>query len=138
MTLRYLVLAVGLWLGASAALAIMPSGQQATQTAPEQPGDAARGKLVFERRCTGCHALDANREGPQLRTVFGRKAGSVADFKYSASVARLGLTWNPETLDRWLMDPDAMAPGNDMSFATPKAADRRDLIAYLQQVADGK
>jgi len=98
-------------------------------------GDATHGKLVFEHRCTGCHAMDESREGPQLRTVYGRKAGTVAGFNYSASLKKLGLTWNAETLDQWLTDPDAMVPGNDMSFATPKAADRKDVIAYLQQAA---
>jgi cytochrome c len=127
-----LALAVVMFLGTTAALAILPSRVQETQPASEQPGAAARGKLVFERRCTGCHALDESREGPQLRTVYGRKAGSIAGFQYSTSLKNSGLTWNPETLDKWLTDPDAMVPGNDMSFATPKAADRKDLIAYLQ------
>jgi cytochrome c2 len=31
-----------------------------------------------------------------------------------------------------------MVPGNDMSFATPKATDRKDVIAYLQQAAGSK
>jgi cytochrome c2 len=31
-----------------------------------------------------------------------------------------------------------MVSGNDMSFATPKAADRKDLIAFLQQAAASK
>ena len=120
------------------ALAALRTGPEGAEAATHEAGDAARGKIVFERRCTGCHALDENHEGPQLRTVYGRKAGSVAGFKYSPGVARLGLIWNPETLDRWLTDPDTMLPGNDMSFATPKAADRRDVIAYLQQVAGSK
>ena len=132
------VLAAILWMGTTAALVISASSQQETQPAPEQAGDAARGKVVFERRCTGCHAMDSNREGPQLRTVYGRKAGSVAGFQYSASLKSSGLTWNPDTLERWLTDPDAMVPGNDMSFATPKATDRKDLIAYFEQAAQGK
>jgi cytochrome c len=49
-----------------------------------------------------------------------------------------GLTWTPTTLDQWLTDPDAMVPVNKMSFETPKAADRKDLIAYLQQMAESK
>ena len=137
MRLQFVLVAI-LWVGTTAALATLPSHEQETQAAPEQAGDAARGKLVFERRCTGCHALDADREGPRLRTVYGRKAGSVAGFQYSAGLMRSGLTWNPETLDKWLTDPDAMVPGNDMSFATPRAKDRRDLIAYLQQAAASK
>jgi cytochrome c len=127
------VLAAILWMGTTAALAILPTSEQETRSAPEQAGDAERGKFVFERRCTGCHAMDANREGPQLQGVYGRKAGSLAGFQYSASLKNSGLTWNPETLDRWLTDPDAMVQGSDMSFATPKAQDRSDLIAYLQQ-----
>ena len=144
MILRYLVLSMVLSFGASIASAHLHAAAEmqtvkgGVDGSAQEAGDAARGKMVFERRCTGCHALDENREGPQLRTVYGRKAGSVAGFEYSASVAGLGLTWNPETLDRWLTDPDAMAPGNDMSFATPKAQDRRDLIAYLQQLSADK
>ena len=119
-------------------LAALQTGQEGAGASTHEAGDAARGKMVFERRCTGCHAMDENREGPQLRTVYGRKAGSVAGFQYSAKLKSSGLTWNPETLDQWLTDPDAMVPGNDMSFATPKATDRKDVIAYLQQAAGSK
>ena len=118
------------------ALAALQTDKGGAEASTEQPGDAERGKAVFEKRCVGCHAMDANREGPQLRGVYGRKAGSLAGFQYSASLKNSGLTWNPETLDKWLRDPDALVPGNDMSFATPKAADRKDLIAYLQQAAN--
>jgi cytochrome c len=139
MILRYLVFTMVLSFGASLASAHLQAvAEQEATAATQREGDAVRGKLIFERRCTGCHAMDENREGPQLRTVYGRKAGSVAGFEYSVSVARLGVTWNPETLDRWLTDPDAMVPGNNMSVVTPKAADRKDLIAYLKQAAGGK
>ena|SRR6185437_4199329 len=138
MTPRYLALTLVLWFGGSIASAHLQASKQDLGAATRQEGDAARGKFVFEHRCTGCHALDANREGPQLRTVYGRKAGSVAGFEYSKSVAHLGLTWNAETLDQWLTDPDAMVQGNNMSFPTPKTADRRDVIAYLQEISTSK
>jgi cytochrome c len=96
-------------------------------------GDAVRGKAVFEKRCTGCHAMEADREGPRLAGVFGRKAGSVSGFTYSAGVKNLGLTWNDATLERWLSDPDMVVPDNNMSFSVPKAEERRDVIAYLRQ-----
>jgi len=96
-------------------------------------GDAVRGKLVFEKRCTGCHAMEADREGPRLAGVFGRKAASVPGFTYSAGLKNLGLTWNDATLERWLSDPDMVVPDNNMSFSVPKAEERRDLIAYLQR-----
>ena len=96
-------------------------------------GDAVRGKAVFEKRCTGCHAMNADREGPRLAGVFGRKAGGVAGFAYSTGLKNLGLTWTDATLEKWLSDPDLMVPDNNMSFSVPKAEERRDLIAYLKQ-----
>ena len=96
-------------------------------------GDAVRGKAVFEKRCIGCHALEADREGPRLAGVYGRRAGSVAGFNYSTGLKNLGVTWNDATLEKWLSDPDLMVPDNNMSFGVPKAEERRDLIAYLKQ-----
>lgn len=96
-------------------------------------GDAARGKVMFEKRCTGCHTMEADREGPRLAGVFGRKAGSVAEFTYSAELKNSGLTWNDATLEKWLSDPDLLVPDNNMNFSVPKAEERRDLIVYLRQ-----
>ena len=96
-------------------------------------GDVVRGKAVFEKRCTGCHAMQVDREGPRLAGVFGRKAGSVPGFTYSAGLKSSGLTWDDATLERWLSDPDLMVKDNNMSFSVPKAEERRDLIAYLKQ-----
>jgi cytochrome c len=97
------------------------------------PGDAARGKLVFEKRCTGCHAMEGDREGPRLAGVFGRKAGSVAGFDYSTGLKNSGITWNQATLERWLRDPDLVVPDTKMDFHVPSAQERTDLIAYFQQ-----
>ena len=99
-------------------------------------GDAARGKEVFEKRCTGCHAIDGDREGPRLAGVFGRKAGSVAGFNYSEGLKGSGITWNDATLERWLSDPDLIAPDTTMDFHVPKAQERLDLIAYLKKGRD--
>src|SRR5271170_945486 len=96
-------------------------------------GDAARGKAVFEKRCTGCHALEVDREGPRLAGVFGRKAGGVPGFAYSAGLKNSGVTWTDATLEKWLSDPDLVVPDNNMSFSVPKAEERRDLIAFLKQ-----
>jgi cytochrome c len=96
-------------------------------------GDAVRGKAVFEKRCTGCHAMDVDRDGPRLAGVYGRRAGSIAGFTYSTGLKNSGVTWNDATLEKWLSDPDLMVPDNNMSFSVPKAEERRDLIAYLKQ-----
>lgn len=103
------------------------------------PGDAARGKLVFQKRCTGCHSMEGDREGPRregprLARVFGRKAGSVAGFDYSAGLKNSGITWNEATLERWLSGPDLVVPDTKMDFHVPKTQERSDLIAYFKQL----
>jgi cytochrome c len=120
--------------GAPAGGAVASSGSATPESAPgtTTPGDAARGKQVFEARCTGCHTLNQNREGPKLAGVVGRTSGTADGFTYSAALKKAGIRWDPQTLDRWLADPDSLVPDNDMEFHVSKAQERSDLIAYLQ------
>jgi cytochrome c len=115
-----------------ATLFMMGKGGQ-EEAALTLPGDAAPGKVAFEKRCIGCHAMEGDREGPRLAGVFGRKAGSVKGFDYSAGLKSSGITWNEAALEKWLSDPDAMVPDTKMDFQVPKAQERSDLIAYLKQ-----
>jgi cytochrome c len=97
-------------------------------------GDAVRGEKKFGD-CAACHKLEAgaNNVGPSLHGIFARKAGELADFRYSPAIKRSGITWSPETLDKFITDPQALVPGNRMPYAgMAAAADRADLIAYLQ------
>lgn len=98
-------------------------------------GNAAQGKLVFEKRCTGCHSLDQNREGPRLRGVFGRASAQVSGFPYSAALRNSHITWNEQNLDRWLTDPDMYVPGNDMDFRVVNPQERQDLIRFFKEDA---
>jgi cytochrome c len=115
------------------ALSMLGKSADGNEAAVAGDGDAARGKAVFVKRCTGCHAMEVDREGPRLAGVYGRRAGSVAGFNYSAGLKTSGITWNDATLERWLSDPDMVVKDNNMSFEVPKAEERRDLIAYLKQ-----
>jgi cytochrome c len=115
------------------ALSVLGKSTGGSEAALDSDGDAARGKAVFEKRCVGCHAIDADREGPRLAGVYGRKAGSLAGFNYSAGLKSSGIRWTDATLERWLTDPDLVVKDNNMSIGVPKAEDRRDLIAYLKQ-----
>jgi cytochrome c len=97
-------------------------------------GDAARGQAKFGD-CAACHKLEAgaNNVGPSLHGIFTRKAGEIADFRYSPAMKRSGITWTPETLDKFISDPQVMVPANRMPYAgMASAGDRADLIAYLQ------
>jgi cytochrome c len=100
-------------------------------------GDAARGEARFQD-CVACHRLDAdgNNVGPSLHGIFTRKAGELADFRYSPAMKRSGIVWTPETLGQFIADPQAMVPGNRMPFAgLASAGDRADLIAYLTRAS---
>jgi cytochrome c2 len=98
-------------------------------------GDAARGEKHFEE-CATCHTLErgVNNVGPSLFGLFGRKAGDVADYRYSPALKKSGITWTPQTLDTYIADPQQQVPGNRMPYAgLPDVAARADLIAYLQK-----
>ncbi len=104
-------------------------------TAAHADGDAARGEAHF-KECAACHKLDAgvNEVGPSLHGLFSRKAGQLGDFRYSPAMKRSGVSWTPETLDKYLADPQAFIPANRMPYAgLSNASDRADLIAYLQK-----
>jgi cytochrome c len=100
-------------------------------------GDAARGEAKFQD-CAACHKLDAgaNNVGPSLHGIFTRKAGELSDFRYSPALKRSGITWTPETLDKFITDPQALVPANRMPYAgIANASDRADLIAYLSKAS---
>ena len=99
-------------------------------------GDPARGEAHFQD-CAACHKLEAgaNNLGPSLHGIFMRKAGELADFRYSPAIKRSGIVWSPETLDKFITDPQAMVPANRMPYAgMASPGDRADLIAYLQKM----
>jgi len=105
-----------------------------------QPSQAAGqggqdGKSLFEKRCSGCHALDADHEGPRLRGVFGRPAGKVKSFKYSDALQKAKFTWDEAALDKWLTDTESVVPDNDMGFRVPKQEERAAIISYLKALS---
>jgi cytochrome c2 len=96
-------------------------------------GDPARGEARFQE-CAACHRLEAgaNEVGPSLQGVFTRKAGELADFRYSPAMKRSGIVWTAQTIEQYIADPQAMIPANRMPYAgMASPADRADLIAYL-------
>lgn len=106
-----------------------------TDSSPPGEGDPLRGKALFEKRCVGCHALAENHEGPRLRGVYGRTSGTVTDFAYSEALKKAHIVWDSSSLDKWLTDPDAFIPGNEMDFMVSKPQERLDLIAFLRQTS---
>ena len=98
-------------------------------------GDPAEGAKAF-RVCAACHSLrpDVNMTGPSLAGIWGRKAGSLSSFsRYSPALRQSDLTWNEQTLDRWLADPASLVPNNRMAIqGIADANARADLISLLR------
>lgn len=86
-------------------------------------------------RCTACHAgTEATKElGPSLAGVFGRKAGSREDFRYSRALSRSGIAWDEQSLDAYLKAPSEFITGNRMPFeGIASDAERAAIIQYLK------
>jgi len=98
--------------------------------------DVAAGEASF-RKCAPCHSIGpdaANKVGPELNGVDGRKAGSVAGFNYSDATKNSGITWNEAVFKEYLKDPRAKVPGTKMIFAGIKSEkEQGDLWAYVSQ-----
>ena len=100
-------------------------------------GNAQRGTQVFAQ-CKICHSLEAgkNMVGPSLHGLIGRKAGSAPGFAYSPAMKNSNVTWNNDTLSKYLTDPKAFIPGDKMAFTGIKDPSKLgDLLAYLDQAA---
>jgi cytochrome c len=102
---------------------------------PYRTGDLAHGEQVFHA-CVSCHTTGEtgqNLNGPNLYRIFGRKAGTKANFKYSKAMKAAGFTWTPQRVDAFVADPQAVVPDTAMTIrGVPDAKDRIDLIAYLK------
>jgi cytochrome c len=97
--------------------------------------EADQGKQLFEKRCTGCHLLDRNKEGPNLTGVYGRQAGTAPGFNYSTALKSAHFVWDDQQLNKWLTDTQALVEDNNMDFHVPKAEERAEIIRYLKLIS---
>ena len=95
--------------------------------------DISAGRSAFEKRCTGCHALDHEKSGPRLAGVVGRKAGVVPGFTYSDALKKSAVVWNETVLEKWLTDPETVVPDTDMAFRLNNPAERTAIIDFLKE-----
>jgi cytochrome c len=104
--------------------------------------DVAAGERIFNQ-CRTCHQVGdkaRNAVGPQLNGLFGRKAGSVEGYSYSAAYKALdNKVWDVDNFTVYIKDPRGVTPGTKMVYAGLKdEAQIKNLIAFLQQYnADG-
>lgn len=100
-------------------------------------GAASEGKLAFNNHCRTCHSVNEgdNRLGPSLHGIFGAKAGAASGYaNYSQGLKSSGITWDEATLDKFIANPDAVIPNNNMNPYTglTDAAVRKQIVEYLK------
>ncbi|MEM9577100.1 MAG: c-type cytochrome [Pseudomonadota bacterium] len=104
----------------------------------KDPSKMSNGERQFQRKCSICHTLGPDsqrRAGPTLFNLFGRPAGTVAGYPYSAILEGSDLIWSEETVDALFdIGPDHFIPGSKMPMQRITAqSDRDDLIAFLKE-----
>lgn len=108
----------------------------------QDDAEADAGKLAFNNHCRTCHVLDKgdNRLGPSLYDIIGSKAGTAPGYRFSSAMARSGVVWNEKTLDRFIADPNAVVPGNNMKpySGIASADERAKIVAYLKAESAGE
>jgi len=95
--------------------------------------DARIGQQKYQD-CVSCHSIKPgeNLLGPSLFGIYGRQAGIAAGYRYSNALKNSGLTWNEDSLNRYISDPQGAIPGGRMPYSgMPDADDRKALIAFL-------
>ena len=96
------------------------------------------GERQFARKCSICHSLGedhANRAGPSLIGVFGRKAGTVPGYAYSKTLLEADFVWSADTIDKlFAQGPEHFVPGSKMPLQKMSKQDERlALIEFLKR-----
>jgi cytochrome c len=98
---------------------------------------AKPGPEAFNNHCRTCHSVKEgdNRLGPSLHKIIGRKPGTTPGYQnYSQSLKNSGITWDEATLDKFIANPDAVVPNNNMKpfkgVTDPEV--RKKIIDYLK------
>jgi cytochrome c len=99
-------------------------------------GDAKAGQALFADRCVACHSAQPTRKpAPLLEGVYGRRAGTAPNYAYSAALRNALVSWNAQTLDKWLTDPPAFIPGVNMQAKVSDPQHRQNVIDYLKSIS---
>lgn len=99
--------------------------------------EVSAGERQFARKCSVCHTVEKagrNRAGPTLYRIFGRKAGSLDGYPYSAALKNANIIWNDDTIGKlFALGPEHFTPGSKMPLQKiSDAQTRADLLGYLK------
>jgi cytochrome c len=94
------------------------------------------GQTAFNNNCRTCHTMKQgdNRLGPSLAGIIGRKAGSLPDYPFSASMKQSEIVWDEANLDQFIANPDQVVSGNNMKpyGGITDAALRKAIVGFLK------
>jgi glucose/arabinose dehydrogenase len=97
--------------------------------------DPVAGRALFQQQCTVCHTAETNdnggAQGPALTAIVGRHAASDPSFTYTQALRDSKITWNIDTLNRFLAAPSAVVPGTAMAVSISDSTQRGNVVAYL-------
>jgi cytochrome c len=101
-----------------------------------------RGAEIY-RACVACHTLrpdQANRAGPTLAGIFGRRIATAPGYHFSEALKRLDIVWTPETVAKLFeVGPAAYTPGTKMpEQRIGSEADRAALVKFLERATKAK
>jgi len=96
-----------------------------------------RGAEIF-RACVACHTLgadQANRAGPTLAGLFGRRIATAPGYNFSEALKRLDIVWTPETVSKLFeIGPAVYTPGTKMpEQRIGSEQDRAALVQFLER-----
>ena len=111
------------------------SSLQATPRDPLAAFGGDHGADVF-RACVACHTLsekDAQRAGPTLAGLYGRRIASLPGYHFSDALKGMDIIWTPETVSKLFeFGPNVYTPGTKMpEQRIGSAADRKALTDFL-------
>ncbi|KAF0145804.1 MAG: cytochrome c [Rhodospirillaceae bacterium] len=122
---------------------VAPSDSAAPCPPAEEPEEAGV--------CRKCHAFEVGKAsrptGPNLATIFGRRIGSVDDFRFYSeglrAAAAQGVIWDAAQLDAYLKDPRGFLARmvrdpnvkHNMFFKMADDLQRARIVTYLQTIA---
>jgi len=96
---------------------------------------APDGAKLFKRKCASCHDFEKHNTGPNLKGVFGRKAGST-DFPKYRALKGADFEWDEEKISDWIKDPKKfMGKPTSMAGKMKKEKDRKAVIEFLKEAS---